>query len=85
MAHGDKDHGEAAEHASGGSRMTRRLASAIVTPSHQLPSQDDNVTFRGKNVSLSLTFSPVPISEVENDQVIGALEDMELLDTNDGE
>lgn len=82
-SYGGKKHGETEEHISGGSRGNRRLASAIVTPSHQQPTQDDNVTIQGKNVALALTFSPQWPSEVENDQVIGALEGMELLDSND--
>ncbi|KAF3590840.1 hypothetical protein DY000_02022881 [Brassica cretica] len=65
------------------SRDNMRLASTIVTPSHQLPPQEENITFRGKNVAMSLTFSPQN-GGAENDQVIGALEDMEILDTNDG-
>lgn len=81
----DKKHGEIEEHVSGGSRGNKRLASAIVTPAHQRPPQDENVTIQGKDVALALTFSPQgPTSEVENDQVIGALEDMELLDSNEG-
>ncbi|KAG2275869.1 hypothetical protein Bca52824_058424 [Brassica carinata] len=69
---------------SGENRGSRRLASTIVTPSHQLPPQEENITFRGKNVALALTFSPQAASGgVENDQVIGALEDMEILDTTD--
>ncbi|CAN7066063.1 unnamed protein product [Brassica rapa subsp. trilocularis] len=64
-------------------RTERRLASTIVTPSHQLTPQEDNVTIRGKNVALSLTFSPQANGGAENDQIIGALKDMEILDTND--
>ncbi|KAF3597749.1 hypothetical protein DY000_02022879 [Brassica cretica] len=72
------------EQASGGNQG-KRLASAIVTPSHDLPRMVDNVTVRDRSVALSLTFSPnVPAVEAENDQMIGALNDMELLDTSDG-
>ncbi|CAG7862443.1 unnamed protein product, partial [Brassica rapa] len=39
-----KKHGEIEEHVSGGSRGNKRLASAIVTPAHQRPPQDENVT-----------------------------------------
>ncbi|CDY13230.1 BnaC04g26050D [Brassica napus] len=53
-----------------------RLASTIVTPSHQLTPQEDNVTIRGKNVALSLTFSPQANGGAGNDQIIGALKDM---------
>ncbi|CAN6868256.1 unnamed protein product [Brassica oleracea] len=75
---------ESAVAGSGENRGSRRLASTIVTPSHQLPPQEENITFRGKNVALALTFSPQAASGgVENDQVIGALEDMEILDTTD--
>ncbi|KAG5375342.1 hypothetical protein IGI04_039938 [Brassica rapa subsp. trilocularis] len=45
--------------------------------------EEDNVTIRGKNVALSLTFSPQANGGAENDQIIGALKDMEILDTND--
>lgn len=70
---------------SGGSGGNRRLASAFVTPSHHVPSQTDNVTLRGTNVALALTFSPpAPQRVAETEKVIDALEDMELLDENDG-
>ncbi|CAN7077262.1 unnamed protein product [Brassica oleracea var. botrytis] len=73
------------EQASGGNQGVKRLASAIVTPSHDPPRMVDNVTVRDRSVALSLTFSPnVPAVEAENDQMIGALNDMELLDTGDG-
>lgn len=45
-------------HQSRGPSATKRLATAIVTPSRQLPSLEDNVTIRDKSVALSLTFSP---------------------------
>ncbi|KAH0868050.1 hypothetical protein HID58_075072 [Brassica napus] len=73
------------EQASGGNQGVKRLASAIVTPSHDPLRMVDNVTIRDRSVVFSLTFSPnVPAVEAENDQMIGALNDMELLDTGDG-
>ncbi|KAF3526925.1 hypothetical protein F2Q69_00047670 [Brassica cretica] len=68
---------------SGGPSGYKRLASAIVTPSRQPPSKEDNITIRDKSVALSLTFSPqVPDNKVGNDQIIGPLNDMEIMDPN---
>ena len=73
------------EQASGGNQGFIRLASAIVTPSHDPPRMVDNDTVRDRSVALSLTFSPnVPAVEAENDQMIGGLNNMELLDTGNG-
>lgn len=75
------------EHMSDGKRSNKRLASTIVTPSRQITSIEDNVTIRNRSVARSLTFSPsnqVPADEIGNDQIIGTLNDMELLEQNDG-
>ncbi|KAF2535491.1 hypothetical protein F2Q68_00019880 [Brassica cretica] len=69
---------------SGGEHSGKRLASAIVTPSRQPPSMEDNVTFRC-NLNRSLTFSPQGSANViENDQMIGALNDMDLVEPFEG-
>ncbi|KAH0858743.1 hypothetical protein Bca4012_043917 [Brassica carinata] len=64
----------------------KRLASTIVTPSRVTSAQGDNVTIRAKCTPRSLTFSPsslqVEANGFENEQIIGALNDMELVDRN---
>ncbi|KAF3521472.1 hypothetical protein F2Q69_00046168 [Brassica cretica] len=75
------------EHMSDGKLSNKRLASTIVTPSRQITSIEDNVTIRNRSVARSLTFSPsnqVLADEIGNDQIIGTLNDMELLEQNDG-
>ncbi|KAH0872558.1 hypothetical protein HID58_069920 [Brassica napus] len=73
------------EQASGGNQGIKRLASAILTPSHDPLRLADNVTVRDRSVALSPTFSPNgPSVEAENEQMIGALNNMELLDTGGG-
>ncbi|KAF2607556.1 hypothetical protein F2Q68_00043191 [Brassica cretica] len=75
------------EHMSDGKRSNKRLASTIVIPSRQITYIEDNVTIRNRSVARSLTFSPsnqVPADEIGNDQIIGTLNDMELLEQNDG-
>ena len=70
-------------HQSGGPSGYKRLPCAIVTLSRQPPSQENNIKIRDKSVALSLTFSPqVPDNKVWNDQIIGALNDMEIMDPN---
>uniref|UniRef100_A0A0D3E5N7 pectinesterase n=1 Tax=Brassica oleracea var. oleracea TaxID=109376 RepID=A0A0D3E5N7_BRAOL len=69
---------------SGGEHSGKRLASAIVTPSRQPHSMEDNVTVRC-NLNHSLTFSPQGSANViENDQMIGALNDMDLVEPFEG-
>lgn len=61
----------------------KRLASAIVSPQ---PSREANGTIRTESFarSLSLSFSPpVAMNGLENEQIIGALNEMELIDSND--
>ncbi|KAJ4917314.1 Uncharacterized protein Rs2_02864 [Raphanus sativus] len=56
----------------------RRLASKIISPL----SQDANVTKRVRMESITRTLSFSPKEKVEDEQVIGALNDMELTDIN---
>ncbi|KAL0730621.1 hypothetical protein Bca4012_026714 [Brassica carinata] len=65
------------------------LVRNIVTPSRVPPIEDDNVTIRAKCAPRSLTFSPsslqVEANGFENEQIIGALSDMEIVDqSNEG-
>ncbi|KAF3599572.1 hypothetical protein F2Q69_00035998 [Brassica cretica] len=74
---------EEVAHQAGGESGYKRLASAIITPSRQSLPLEDNITIRDKNVALTLTFSPHATgNEIGNDQIIGALNDMEILDPN---
>ncbi|KAF3540942.1 hypothetical protein F2Q69_00023397 [Brassica cretica] len=87
LSWGEKSYNKAREndkaHQSGGPSGYKRLPCAIVTLSRQPPSQENNITIRDKSVALSLTFSPqVPDNKVWNDQIIGALNDMEIMDPN---
>ncbi|KAL0730771.1 hypothetical protein Bca4012_026865 [Brassica carinata] len=67
---------------------TKRLASAIVTPSRITTGQEENVTLRNKEVSCLLSFSPSSFQVHENgndnDQIIEALNDMEIVEQYDG-
>ncbi|KAF3497871.1 hypothetical protein DY000_02053387 [Brassica cretica] len=68
---------------SGEERQSKRLASAIVTPSRLLQAAEDNATVRTKGATRSLTYSPLnkeDANAMEDDQMIGALNDMELVD-----
>ncbi|CAH8390286.1 unnamed protein product [Eruca vesicaria subsp. sativa] len=64
-----------------GSTNMRRLASMIVSPTGTSHVNDANVTIRDRGVTRSLTFHPkslqVEVNCLENDQMIGALNDME--------
>ncbi|WZZ26918.1 hypothetical protein YC2023_010319 [Brassica napus] len=74
---------EEVAHQAGGESGYKRLASAIITPSRQSLPLEDNITIRDKNVALTLTFSPHATgNEIGNDQIIGALNDMEIMDPN---
>ncbi|KAG2270593.1 hypothetical protein Bca52824_065148 [Brassica carinata] len=59
----------------------RKIASAIVTPSRML-SNDENITFRDRGDPRSITFSPMEKEgykdDMERGQIIGALQDMEI-------
>lgn len=65
-----------------------RLASAIVTPLRITSGQEGNVTLRNKEVSCQLSFSPSSLQAQEdgneNEQIIGALNDMELAEHDEG-
>ncbi|KAF8080166.1 hypothetical protein N665_0970s0002 [Sinapis alba] len=81
----DQYHQTRDEERSGGERPKKRLASTIVTPSIQLPPMEDNVTIMTTSLARSLIFSPQASADaLENVQIIGAFNDMELLDSNDG-
>ncbi|KAF2545826.1 hypothetical protein F2Q70_00021239 [Brassica cretica] len=70
------------EERSGGEHKKIGLASYIVSPLLHPPLMEENVTVRNK--SLALSYSPqAPKDELENAQIIGALNGMELLESND--
>lgn len=46
---------------------------------------DENVTVRKKSLARSLTYSPQREDVLENEQIIGALDGMEILDSKDAE
>lgn len=71
------------EERSGGERSKKRLASAIVSPPFNLPSREQNVTIRTSSLARSLTYSPTQAQEdmLGNEQIIDALDGMELFDT----
>uniref|UniRef100_A0A0D3A928 Zinc knuckle CX2CX4HX4C domain-containing protein n=1 Tax=Brassica oleracea var. oleracea TaxID=109376 RepID=A0A0D3A928_BRAOL len=68
--------------------VTRRIASAIVTPSRSDHSLDGNVTKRLKGTPRSLAFNSLteqdPKPAMEDDQVIEALNDMDITEQLDG-
>ncbi|KAF2582358.1 hypothetical protein F2Q68_00004792 [Brassica cretica] len=72
----------------GAAVVTRRIASAIVTPSRSDHSLDGNVTKRLKGTPRSLAFDTLteqdPKTAREDDQVIEALNDMDITDQIDG-
>lgn len=78
---GNEDHQTQSrdEERSGGKYHKKRLASAIVSPSFERPSMEENVTIRNKRLARSLTYSP-PTTEdgLESEQIIDALSGMEL-------
>ncbi|KAF8104273.1 hypothetical protein N665_0175s0002 [Sinapis alba] len=52
---------------------------------YEQASTNNNVTIRTKSLALFLTFSPQASADaLQNEKIIGALSDMELLDSNDG-
>ncbi|KAG5406332.1 hypothetical protein IGI04_012451, partial [Brassica rapa subsp. trilocularis] len=65
-----------------GSQDTRKIASAIVTPSRLDRPMEDNVTVRNKGEGQALAFSPFDGQDPPSadDQIIGALSDMELVE-----
>ncbi|KAF2609987.1 hypothetical protein F2Q70_00011485 [Brassica cretica] len=70
-----------------GSQGTRKIASAIVTPSRLDRPMEDNVTVRNKGEARALALSPSAGQDPPSadDQIIGALSDMELVEqSNDG-
>ncbi|KAG5384234.1 hypothetical protein IGI04_035704 [Brassica rapa subsp. trilocularis] len=67
--------------------ISRKLASAIVTPSRLDRVMEDNVTVRSRSMGngdgKALTFSPQKDKEISDDQIIGALSDMDIVEHND--
>ncbi|KAG2287578.1 hypothetical protein Bca52824_047182 [Brassica carinata] len=68
--------------------VTRRIVSAIVTPSRSDHSRDGNVTKRSKGTPRSLAFNTLteqdPKPTTEDDQVIEAINDMDITNPLDG-
>ncbi|KAH0862620.1 hypothetical protein HID58_079831 [Brassica napus] len=66
---------------------SRKLASAIVTPSRLDRVMEDNVTVRSRSVGSgdgkALTFSPHKGKEISDYQIIGALSDMDIVEHHD--
>ncbi|KAF3512090.1 hypothetical protein F2Q69_00006052 [Brassica cretica] len=64
-----------------GSQGTRKIASAIVTPSRLDRPMEDNVTVKNKGEARALALSPSAGQDPPSadDQIIGALSDMELV------
>lgn len=72
---------------SSGPQGTKKIASAIVTPSRLDRPMEDNVTVRNKGETRALALSPSGGQDptTADDQIIGALSDMELVEqSNDG-
>lgn len=63
----------------------RKLASAIVTLSRQDHPMEDNVTIRQRGESLKFSLSSAEELMNNDEQIIGALDDMEVLEQQDGE
>ncbi|KAH0898501.1 hypothetical protein HID58_048069 [Brassica napus] len=72
---------------SGEGNSAKRLASTIVTPSRVDHDMDDNVTKRAKGLTRSLSFTTLrdqePVSAAGDNQIIGALNDMDIEDHQD--
>ena len=71
---------------SGDKPTSRKIASAIVTPSRMDHHMEENVTLRDRGEARALSFSSPGGTEPSNgdDAIIGALSDMENLDQPDG-
>uniref|UniRef100_A0A0D2ZQM2 Uncharacterized protein n=1 Tax=Brassica oleracea var. oleracea TaxID=109376 RepID=A0A0D2ZQM2_BRAOL len=71
----------------GEGNSAKRLASTIVTPSRVDHDMDENVTKRTKGLTRSLSFTTLsdqePVIVVGDNQIIGALNDMEIEDQQD--
>lgn len=65
----------------------RKLASTIITPSRLDHPMEENVTVRQRGEPLPINFSPSTDKEPMNtdEEIIGALDDMEILEQQDGE
>uniref|UniRef100_M4F384 Uncharacterized protein n=1 Tax=Brassica campestris TaxID=3711 RepID=M4F384_BRACM len=61
----------------------KKIARAIVTPSRQ--GRDENVTKRDREAVRLLSFSPKEKDQLDDAQIIGALNDMELIGTSNME
>ena len=72
---------------SGEGYIATRLASTIVTPSRVDHDMDENVTKRSKGLTRSLSFKTLsdqePVTIAGDNQIIGALNDMEIEDQQD--
>lgn len=72
---------------SGEGYIAKRLASTIVTPSRVDHDMDENVTKRSKGLTRSLSFKTLsdqePVTIAGDNQIIGALNDMEIEDQQD--
>lgn len=67
-----------------GIAIKKRLASTIVPPLLELPPMEENIMIRTKCLARSLTYSPqAPEDGLESEQIIGALNGMELYENND--
>lgn len=62
-----------------GEHHKKRIASCIVSPALRQPTLDENVTIRNKSLTWSLSYS-LPDNALENEQIIGALNGMELME-----
>ncbi|KAJ4873426.1 Uncharacterized protein Rs2_44904 [Raphanus sativus] len=69
-----------------GGEQKKRLASCIVSPALRTTLMEENVTIRNISMARSLTYSPhATENALENEQIIGDLNGMELLESNDEE
>lgn len=68
-------------------RGAKRLASAIVTPSRIDHDMEENVTKRAKELTRSLSFTNLsdhePVTVPADNQIIGALNDMDIEDNQE--
>ncbi|KAF3591484.1 hypothetical protein DY000_02021722 [Brassica cretica] len=74
---------------SGDGKTAKRLASTIVTPSRSGHDMEENVTKRAKGLTRFLSFTSLseqePVATAGDNQIIGALNDMDIEDQQDDE
>ncbi|CAH8358203.1 unnamed protein product, partial [Eruca vesicaria subsp. sativa] len=80
----NRDHQESVEAHTSSERQNKKAASVVISPAVQHLPMEDNVTIRSRGVASSLCFDQQEVVG-ENEQIIGALSDMEVNELNEGD